>query len=78
MKWLTFKVKAPIIIADGSIDETNSRFKAFMTDGLLVPSAQKEKWGNGTLENTVQWRWKVEFLVIAMETLQQKGIKSQD
>lgn len=53
MKWLTFKVKAPIIIADGSIDETNSKFKAFMTDGLSVLSAQKEKWGSGTLENTV-------------------------
>ena len=53
MKWLTFKVKAPIIIADGSIDETNSKFKVLMTDGLSVLSAQKEKWGSGTLENTV-------------------------
>ena len=49
-----------------------------MTDGLSVLSAQKEKWGNGTLENTVQCRWKVEFLVTAMETLHQKGLKSQD
>ena len=40
-----------------------------MKDGLSVLFARKEKWGNGTLENTVQWRWKVGFLIIAMETL---------
>lgn len=47
----------------------NSRSQASVKDDLSVLSAKKEKRGNGTLENTVQWMWKGRCLVIAMETL---------
>lgn len=48
-----------------------------MKDGLSVLSAQEEKWGNGTLENTVQRRRKLWKLCSMVGKLFRKALKAK-